>query len=969
MPLPFSPCRGLVALAIGLTPLFISCQSPPGCAYRGACGDVSESHVCLSFCEPTATESMVAAGPVRCALDPCAPGAFDDDDVFACPADHRCVPDESGDGVCARLPGLGARCGALLEPADAFESCADGLACLSTDACSGAATTRDRIGLPSLGPDGIHADAAYCLPPAREGDVCDSNLVDAEPGCLPCEVGFRCLDAAPFGLATEPGQRRCLRPCERDGEIDPGLCRCGDHVSCKEHPDPGEFEGRHFCYPCAGNNEQECSGPNKVLECCNAESGAECQPVSLRAGAEPSVQQCCLGEGNDHCGVDQGPNAGCCPGSLCTEDGCALCGRSGEAPTDAGCCEGFVPRSGPDGEKRCEPCRTLAGTDYCSGWFLETIGRDGAHADFFGMPSRDVSIGAVRPISGGELLETAGSVGKVRYRLAPQHRAYLFRESLYDAEKEAPGALGRGTEYLALPPTDDAEASFEVEDTKWSAARIYDLGECSAFIGYERLNNLIAVGVLQDRSLSEEMTGVRSLSFQRAWTEPFFGQVPHEPVDLPQGAQWASDYLKISVKLRANMKSCWRDTEIEYVALVRIAMEPARTPRGATLASDALMTEPSTAVGCEETSAGWRCRMVERIDGESRPVSTRAVRFSNESDFGPAELEGLRSVGCTIDGERYRCLEPHVSGDRLVSAVLREVEYRRPLSIDYTDQRARVVLLHDDLSLPRTCYWTAVVAPLVRNLVRESLLESEGPSITERLETALEDATDTLGVQPRRFELLPEGLAIVLAEKNDPQVAPVRRALEDSPILSGLFGCEPFRVPVPDSRPQQGEVIRARTVGPSNTDPGLPSINTRLICGENERDCNAICSEFGMPCDEARTAYFAVTGSPGAAGGDSCFRGECCRESETCDGYCSMNFDLNPEHCGTCGNECPEEQACIGGACTDCPDGESHCLWDFGNGRVQSLCYDLSSDFYSCGGCFVVCDEGERCEEGSCVAL
>lgn len=954
-------------LALSLLP---ACESPPGCAYRGACGEPSDSKVCLSFCEPSATAEMVEAGGVRCALDPCAAGVFDDPDVYACPPDHRCVASADGSGRCAPLPGVGGRCGELLEPSGAFEPCADGLACIDSG-CPYAEAASAFLGLPDLAPDGTHAGAARCLPPAREGDVCDSNLLDPEPGCRPCEIGFRCLDAEPFGLATEEGQRRCLRSCEtREGDVDPGLCRCGDEVRCEEHPDPEGAESSHYCRPCAGNNQQACAGENEVLECCEPGTGSECQPVALRAGAEANAWRCCLGEGVDTCALDRGPNAGCCPGTRCTAEGCQPCGRVGEVPTDAaGCCDGHGVRTDGSGVATCQPCMAMDGvTDYCTGPFLEAIGADGERLDRVLVPSRDVPFQGVRAMSGGEL-STVGQVGQVRYRLDPRHRAYLFREPLTEDSGDA-ARVGRGTEVLRLPTRSGTEQSFVLDDQDWASARVVDIGECSAFLGYERLNDMLALTILQDRSLARDITGVKDLYFKRVWTEPFFGQTAREPIDAPLGVQDAADHLKITIKLRADIKSCARETDIEYVARARMVSEPVREATGATADSDVLMTDPVTAVRCHPTDSGFGCRLVDSVDGEGRPTRTRFIELSNADDFSSEELGGLRSASCTLDGERYVCMEPNVAGDRLVDAVLREVRYRRPLTIDFTRERVRVVLLSEDLSLPNTCYLSAIIAPIIRKKIREALV-GEDESLSERVERFFEDAAETLRVRPRRVELLPEGLVLVVAERNDPQVPAVLALIDDLPSGSDHLSCDEERAPEPADSPDVLEVVRAQTIGPDGPDH-RPAINTRRICREDEEDCGAICSEFGVPCDQT-SVPFAIFGTEGPSSGERCFRTQCCREEDTCDGICDVLFDRDPHHCGACGNECADEEACLDGVCSPCPptaEGEprTHCLWDVnGPGRAMSFCLDLGFDPYNCGECFVSCAAGQRCEEGVCV--
>ncbi|MDD9947509.1 MAG: hypothetical protein OXU20_41095 [Myxococcales bacterium] len=75
-----------------------------------------------------------------------------------------------------------------------------------------------------------------------------------------------------------------------------------------------------------------------------------------------------------------------------------------------------------------------------------------------------------------------------------------------------------------------------------------------------------------------------------------------------------------------------------------------------------------------------------------------------------------------------------------------------------------------------------------------------------------------------------------------------------------------------------------------------------------------------------------------------------------CEGECvSTLSDLN--HCGECGNGCPEEQVCSGGMCADaCVDGLVRC---------GGTCFDLQADASNCGSCGNVCASG-ICRSGGC---
>jgi len=83
---------------------------------------------------------------------------------------------------------------------------------------------------------------------------------------------------------------------------------------------------------------------------------------------------------------------------------------------------------------------------------------------------------------------------------------------------------------------------------------------------------------------------------------------------------------------------------------------------------------------------------------------------------------------------------------------------------------------------------------------------------------------------------------------------------------------------------------------------------------------------------------------------------------------CETPLQMAPDHCGACGNACPSLPhaivACTGGACGigACETGWEDCDNDPSNGCEQQV----TSDAANCGGCGIVCDEGETCIDGIC---
>jgi hypothetical protein len=107
--------------------------------------------------------------------------------------------------------------------------------------------------------------------------------------------------------------------------------------------------------------------------------------------------------------------------------------------------------------------------------------------------------------------------------------------------------------------------------------------------------------------------------------------------------------------------------------------------------------------------------------------------------------------------------------------------------------------------------------------------------------------------------------------------------------------------------------------------------------------------------------------------GKTCAKEEWCRASACecrpgltlCGTQCvDTNGDLF--HCGSCPNECTNNQRCVSGACvansTDCPTGLTACGADKG----RSSCFNLQTDATHCGACGTVCAPDQLCIAGKC---
>jgi hypothetical protein len=82
-----------------------------------------------------------------------------------------------------------------------------------------------------------------------------------------------------------------------------------------------------------------------------------------------------------------------------------------------------------------------------------------------------------------------------------------------------------------------------------------------------------------------------------------------------------------------------------------------------------------------------------------------------------------------------------------------------------------------------------------------------------------------------------------------------------------------------------------------------------------------------------------------------------------CTGAGCRTLNTDEEHCGACGNACPEDVLCQAGEC-NCPGPASAeaCLVD-----DEPTCVDTASDEAHCGECGNACDAGEECCGGDCV--
>ncbi|WP_438007899.1 MXAN_6577-like cysteine-rich protein [Sorangium sp. So ce321] len=127
-------------------------------------------------------------------------------------------------------------------------------------------------------------------------------------------------------------------------------------------------------------------------------------------------------------------------------------------------------------------------------------------------------------------------------------------------------------------------------------------------------------------------------------------------------------------------------------------------------------------------------------------------------------------------------------------------------------------------------------------------------------------------------------------------------------------------------------------------------------------DCDIVCAS-GQRCEAGECVGDGGGGGGGAPDGGgmespaSGTGGELCAPGlEECGGDC-VDLDIDAHHCGSCSNECPEEQLCEDGECACAPD----------LAACDGGCVDLASDPLHCGSCEVRCADNQTCTDGACL--
>lgn len=230
-----------------------------------------------------------------------------------------------------------------------------------------------------------------------------------------------------------------------------------------------------------------------------------------------------------------------------------------------------------------------------------------------------------------------------------------------------------------------------------------------------------------------------------------------------------------------------------------------------------------------------------------------------------------------------------------------------------------------------------------------------------------------LRIEPRRINLSPEGLELVLAESpSDPQATLVTNYGFGSGGIAISDFCRSDRFPnVPANADPMSDLLdpASSTQGLSATlgDWGAPTNilaqglhrmrGPREICDPRTTEhCDGICQQSGFAC--------SVDVALGTGGG-VCSAGLCCDDDEIgCRlpgrlGFCA-NLLTDDANCGECGVSCVPGASCQEGSCVCeaprqlCPSGE------------DDVCVDPSLDREHCGGCGIACAEDASCDGGLC---
>jgi hypothetical protein len=107
-------------------------------------------------------------------------------------------------------------------------------------------------------------------------------------------------------------------------------------------------------------------------------------------------------------------------------------------------------------------------------------------------------------------------------------------------------------------------------------------------------------------------------------------------------------------------------------------------------------------------------------------------------------------------------------------------------------------------------------------------------------------------------------------------------------------------------------------------------------------------------------ALYAGCATAGSSGGDGGIGGGVCDGGLAACGSSCVDTSKDSKNCGTCGNACPTDQACVSGTCSLSCGTKTKC---------GQTCVTTATDPSNCGGCNKACDSGLSCVASQCTLV
>ena len=87
-----------------------------------------------------------------------------------------------------------------------------------------------------------------------------------------------------------------------------------------------------------------------------------------------------------------------------------------------------------------------------------------------------------------------------------------------------------------------------------------------------------------------------------------------------------------------------------------------------------------------------------------------------------------------------------------------------------------------------------------------------------------------------------------------------------------------------------------------------------------------------------------------------------------CNGIC-VDIMTDAANCGACGAVCGTGEECGGGFCSPAAQSQAADCSAQGLTDCGGTCIDIANDPNNCGGCGLVCPQGDSCSAGVCIAV